>query len=185
MLTEIYAQVKQQMQTVMDKLLESLKTIHTGRASSLLVEDIKANYYGTMTPLKGMATISTPDATMITITPWDKGAMGAIETAIRESGRNLNPVNDGSTIRVSLPPMSSERRDELAKLVSKMAEESRIALRNVRKDAWEQVQNEVKAGKLTEDDKYDGEKDLNKMIEEFNDKIAELTAAKEKEIKTI
>lgn len=184
-LMDIYAAAKPRMQEVVTKYTDSLKTIHTGRASTLLVEDIMVSAYGSMTPLKGVANISTPDATLITITPWDKSTMTAIEAAIRDSGRNLNPSNDGNMIRIALPPMSSERREELVKLVNKMAEESRIALRNVRKDAWEEVQKQVKDGALTEDDKYDGEKDLNKMIDEFNDKIAEMTSGKEKEIRTI
>lgn len=185
MLLDIYGKAKPRMQEVIAKFTDSLKTIHTGRASALLVEDIMVSSYGSMMPLKAVATISTPDATMITISPWDKSQMGAIESAIRDSGRNLNPTNDGTVVRIALPPMSQERREELAKMVSRMAEESRIALRNVRKDAWEEVQNEVKAGTLTEDDKYDGERDLNKMIDEFNEKIAEMGTAKEKEIRTI
>lgn len=184
-LLDIYANAKPKMQDQLTKLIDSLKTIHTGRASTLLVEDLQVSSYGSMAPLKTVANISTPDATLITITPWDKANLGAIEAAIRDSGRNLNPSNDGNMIRISLPPMSQERREELVKLVSKMAEEARIALRNVRKDAWEQVQTEVKAGTLTEDDKYDGEKDLNKMIDEFNDKVAEVVSTKEKEIRTI
>jgi ribosome recycling factor len=173
------------MQDVINRLSESLKAIHTGRASALLVEDIMVSSYGSMMPLKGVANIGTPDASLITITPWDKSQMGAIESAIRDSGRNLNPVNDGNMIRVALPPMSQERREEMVKLVHKMAEESRIALRNVRKDAWEEVQNQVKNSELTEDDKYTGEKDINKMIDDFNAKILELVTAKEKEIRTI
>lgn len=184
-LMDIYAKTKPRMQEVVDKLSDSLKTIHTGRASALLVEDIMVSHYGSSMPLKQLANIGTPDATLITIAPWDKSAMPAIELAIRNSGRNLNPNNDGSIIRIALPPMSQERREELVKLVGKMAEESRVALRNVRKDAWEEVQNETKAGVLTEDDKYVGEKDLNKMIDDFNAKVADLVTAKEKEIRTI
>lgn len=184
-LLEIYGKAKPQMQEIIDRLADSLKTIHTGRASALLVEDLQVSQYGAMMPLKQVATIATPDATLITITPWDKSSLAGIETAVRNSGRNLNPTNDGNVIRIALPPMSQERREELVKMVSKMAEESRVALRNVRKDAWEQVQNEVKQGILTEDDKYVGEKDLNKMIDDFNSKVADLVTAKEKEIRTI
>ncbi len=184
-LLDIYNKTKPKMQEAIDRFSESLKTIHTGRASALLVEDIQVEYYGSRMPLKQVANVGTPDATLITITPWDKGNLGPIETAIRESGRNLNPTNDGTMIRIALPPMSQERREELVKLVHKMAEETRIGLRNIRKDAWEEVQTEVKAGTLTEDDKYDGERDLNKMIDEFNDKVAQLATAKEKDIRTI
>lgn len=184
-LLEIYNQTKPRMQELVDKLIDSLKTIHTGRASSLLVEDIGVSYYGSTVPLKQVATIATPEATLITIIPWDKGALVQIEAAIRDSGRNLNPTSDGTTIRIALPPMSQERREELVKLVHKMAEETRIGLRNIRKEAWERVQQEVKAGKLTEDDKYDGERDLNRMIDDFNDNVATMIATKEKDIRTI
>lgn len=184
-LQTIYAQAKPKMQTLLDKLADSLRSIHTGRASAALVEDIQVSYYGSMLPLKQVASIATPEASLITITPWDKEALVQIEAAIRDSGRNLNPSNDGSMIRVALPPMSSERREELVKLVQTMAEETRIGLRNIRKEAWEQVQSEVKQGALTEDDKYDGERDLNKMIDEFNASVATLIANKEREIRTI
>jgi ribosome recycling factor len=185
MLQQIYATAKPQMQEAINKLSEGLKTIHTGRASTALVDDIQVSSYGSMMALKQIATVSTPDATLITITPWDKGNLVQIEAAVRDSGRNLNPSNDGNMIRIALPPMSQERREEFVKLASKMAEETRIVLRNVRKNAWEQVQDEEKKGELTEDDKYDGEKDLNKMIDEFNAKVEELISAKEKEIRTI
>ncbi len=185
MLQDIYAQAKPKMQEALAKLEEGLKTIHTGRASTMLVEDLVITHYGSQMPIRQVANLATPDATLITITPWDKAALGPIETAVRESGRNLNPSSDGTTIRIALPPMSQERREEMVKLVHKMAEETRVSLRNIRKDAWEQVQDEVKEGKLTEDDKYDGEKDLNKMIDEFNSKVADLVAAKEKEIRTM
>lgn len=184
-LTTIYAQTKPKMQDAVNKLADSLKTIHTGRASTMLVEDLMVSYYGSMVPMRQVATLATPEATLITISPWDKAALGPIETAIRDSGRNLNPTNDGSLIRISLPPMSQERREEMIKMAHNMAEETRVVLRNIRKEAWEQVQNQVKASQLTEDDKYDGEKDLNKMIDESNQKAAELVSAKEKELRTV
>lgn len=184
-LYDIYAKIKPRMQTVVDRFADNQKSIHTGRASTALVEDLQISQYGSMAPLKQVATISTPEATLITITPWDKSSLGAIESAVRDSGRNLNPTNDGNLIRISLPPMSEERREQLVKMIHTMAEESRVALRNLRQEAWEEVQTAVKSSSLTEDDKYAGEKDLNKMIEEFNAKIASLVATKEKEIRTI
>lgn len=184
-LQDIYASIKPKMVEVINRFTESLKTVHSGRASTLLVEDLSVDSYGTSMPLKQVANIATPDANLITITPWDKSLVSAVETAIRNSGRNLNPTSDGTVVRVALPPMSQERREELAKLINAMAEEARVNLRNIRKEAWETVQNETKVGKLTEDDKYMGEKDLNKMIDDFNAQIADLTAAKEKELKTI
>ncbi len=184
-LQTIYAAAKPQMEAVIDKLKSSLSNLHTGRASTALVEDIMVSHYGASMALKQVASIATPDATIITITPWDKTALGPIETALRDSGRNLNPTSDGTTIRIGLPPMSQERREEMVKLVHNMAEESRIGLRNIRKEAWEQVQNEVKRSALTEDDKYGGERDLNKMIDDYNAKVELLITTKEKELRTI
>ncbi len=184
-LADIYTKTKPKMQEALDRFNESLKTIHTGRASSNLVDDILIESYGSRVSLKQVANVATPDATLVTITPWDKANLGPIESAIRESGRNLNPTNDGTTIRITLPPMSQERREEFVKLVHKMAEETRIGLRNIRKDAWEEVQKQERDGALTEDDRYGGEKELNKMIEEFNEKIMQLIVTKEKEIRTI
>ncbi len=184
-LLDIYATAKPKMAEVLHKFGEALKTIHTGRASSLLVEDLLVSAYGSTVPMKQVATIATPEATLVMITPWDKSLLGAIEAAVRESGRNLNPTNDGTTLRITLPPMSQERREEMVKLVNKMAEESRVALRTIRKEAWEAVQQQVRASTLTEDDKYDGEKDLNKMIEEYNGQLAALAAIKEKAIMSL
>ncbi|MBI3495203.1 ribosome recycling factor [Candidatus Berkelbacteria bacterium] len=158
---------------------EALKKIHVGRAASSLVEDINVHHYNSVISLKQLAMIAVPDPAMIVVTPWDKATLGAIEVAIRETGLNLAPVNDGSVVRVSLPPLSAERRADLMKLIEKSAEEAKVGLRQVREEAWNKIKDLVKRGDLTEDDRYRGEQDLNKMIAEFNDRIA--AAAKRKE----
>ena len=177
--------MKHKFEQVLAKLQEDFKGIRTGRASTGLVENIIVSYYGQSTPLKQMANLATPDASLITIQPWDKNALGDIELAIRNSELNLSPVNDGNVVRISLPPMTEERRIELIRSISKKAEEARIALRNVRQDAWDQIQKMQKESKITEDDKYTAEEEINKFISDYNKKIEETLKDKEKEIKSI
>ena len=177
--------LRQKFEQVVDKLREDFKGIRTGRASSGLVENIVVTYYGANTPMKQMANITTPDAALIVIQPWDKNALGDIETAIRNSDLNLSPTNDGNVVRISLPPMTGERREELIRNISKKAEEARIALRNVRGETWEQIQKMQKAGSITEDDKYTAEEELNKTINDFNKKIEEVLKEKETEISSV
>jgi len=177
--------MKQKFEQVLQKLEEDFKSIRTGRATGGIVENIIVSYYSQSTPLKQMANIQTPDASQIVIQPWDKNSLGDIELAIRNSDLNLSPVNDGQLIRLSLPPMTEERRGELTRNISKKAEEARIALRNVRGEAWEEIQKLQKNSKITEDDKYSAEDEINKVIDEFNKKIEEVFLDKEKEIKSI
>lgn len=161
-----------------------LKTIHTGRAHSGLVEDIKVNHYNSLLPLKQLASISIPSPQELLIRPFDEGALVPIETALREAGRNFNPTNDGTLIRVSLPPLSGERRLQLLKLVARQAESTRIALRNIREEIWRQVKQSQRQGKLTEDDKYRLEKELNDLIGQYNQKIDDLAQAKRQSIES-
>jgi ribosome recycling factor len=178
-------QLEQEMGRVIDKLREELGKLRTGRANASLVESITVSYYGTPTPLKQMASISVPESSMVQIQPWDKSSLGEIEKAVRDSGKGLNATNDGNSVRVTLPPLTEERRQDLIKMVHAQAEETRVALRNLRHRQWEEVLANVKAGQATEDDKYRGEKDLNDLIGKFNKQIEELVANKEKDIKTI
>lgn len=177
--------MKQKFEQVIAKLQDDFRGIRTGRASSGLVENIMVTYYGQSTPLKQMANITTPDASLISIQPWDKNSLGDIELAIRNSDLNLSPTNDGNVVRISLPPMTEERRVELIRSISKKAEEARIALRNVRQDAWDEIQKMQKSGTITEDDKYSAENEINKIISDFNKKVEETLNDKEKEIKSI
>lgn len=185
MYSQIIRQTKTKFDQVIEKLKEDFGSIRTGRASGSLVENIPVTYYGSTTVLKQMATIATPDSTQITIQPWDRNALGDIETAIRNSDLNLSPVNDGQLVRISLPPMTEERRNELARTISKKGEEARIALRNVRGESWDEIKKLEKKSELTEDDRYSAEKELNEIIDEYNKKIEAMVTDKEKEIKTI
>lgn len=182
---DISSQMKQAMTEVMTHLKEELGGIRTGRATASLVDSLMVQYYGNTVPLKQMASISVPDATTIVIQPWDKQSLGDIELALRNSNLGLSPVNEGTQIRLVLPPLTEERRTQLIKTLHEKAEASKVALRTVRKDTWDEVQRKVKSSELTEDDKYSYEQDLNKMIEGFNHEVVELVTTKEQELKTI
>jgi ribosome recycling factor len=177
--------MKQEMEEVLEHVKQEVASIRTGRASASLVESIPVQYYGTTTPIKQMASISVPEPTVIVIMPWDKQSVGDIELAIRNSDLGLSPNNEGSQIRLVLPPLTEERRTQLIKLVHQKAEAGKVALRNVRKDIWEEVQKQVKSGDLTEDDRYRYEEDINKIIDTVNHQVEQMVEAKEKELKTI
>lgn len=173
--------------TKMDKTIEALKKdfiqIRTGRANPAMVEDIKVEYYGTMTPLMQLGSITTPEPRMIVISPYDKSAIKNIEKAILSSGLGLTPTNDGSVIRIILPELTGERRKELSKIVKAKAEEKKVAIRNIRRD----INDEIK--KAHTDASQDMIKGLQDQIQKITDsyiaKIVELTEEKEKEIQTV
>ncbi|MDH4358674.1 MAG: ribosome recycling factor [Candidatus Berkelbacteria bacterium] len=177
--------LKQKFDQIAGRLSEDLATVRTGRASTSLVENITVSYYGSTAPLKQMATLSTPDPSQIVIQPWDKNSLGDIELAIRNSDLNLSPVNDGNAVRVVLPPMTQERRDELIRNIHRKGEEARVALRSVRQDSWEKVKKMEKDKKITEDDRYAAEKELNELIDSYNQKVEEAIVNKEKELRSI
>lgn len=185
MYQKIIKNLKIKMGEVIDKFAESLRALRTGKANAGLVENISISYYGSKVPLKQMANVSTPDANLIVIQPWDANSLGDIELAIRNSEVGLNPTSDGRVIRLSLPPMTAERREELIQMVHKMAEESRVVLRNLREDAWKEIKKLEGLKQITEDDRYRAEKELNNEISDFNLKINKLIDDKEKEIRTI
>jgi ribosome recycling factor len=185
----MYAELLKKMQAGFDQIILKLKddfaNIRTGRASTALVENIIVSYYGSNTPIKQMASLSTPDSTQIVIQPWDKNDLGDIEIAIRNSDVGIEPTNDGSVVRLSLPSMTQERREELVRNISKKGEEGRIALRNVRGEAWEKIKKLEKDDQITEDDKYTAEKEINELIDDYNKKIEETVKNKESELRTI
>ena len=169
-----------------EKTLEFLKGtlqgIRTGRAHPALVEDIKVDYFGTATPIKNMGTVSVPEARQIMINPWDKTAMKAIEKAIQASPLGINPQNDGETIRLNLPELTQARRVELSKIVNKSAEEARIAIRNVRRDAIDSLKKMEKDSDITEDDLKKYQKEAQDHTDAFIKKVDAMLADKEKEI---
>lgn len=185
MIQDLLSQIRRKMDIALDHFTDEIKSVRTGRAQAALVEGVMVQYYGAKTPLKAVATIQIPDAHTIIIQPWDPGALRDIEQAIREAQLGLEPTNDGRLIRLSIPPLTSERRVELVKLLHKMGEEARVILRGIRKNAWEGVQEMHKTSDVTEDEKYRSEEQLNKLIDEFNGKIEELVKHKETDILTV
>ncbi|GFE71970.1 ribosome recycling factor [Chroococcus sp. FPU101] len=179
------AEIKENMQKTIESTQRSFNTIRTGRASTALLDRITVEYYGTETPLKSLATISTPDATTITIQPYDKSSMGLIEKAISMSDIGLTPNNDGQIIRLNIPPLTSDRRKELVKLASKLAEEGKVALRNIRREGVDAVRKQEKSHEISEDEARSLLDDIQKVTDQYISKIDELLAAKEKDITTV
>jgi ribosome recycling factor len=179
---EIIKEARPKMEATISRLVEELKKIRAGRANPEIVDGIMVSYYGTTTPLREMASISVPESTQIAIKPWDRNALSDIETAIRNSDLGLSPINDGVSVRLVLPPLTEERRKQIASQVKKMGEEARVALRNVRGEAWAKVQEGEKRKEVTEDDRYMAEEELNKLIGEMNKKVDQSAADKEAEI---
>lgn len=181
-LNSLLKKLEPKVEEALNYLKEELNGLSTGKASTTLLEDIKVAYYGTQMPLKQLANISVVDASNLAVQPFDKSSLGEIEKAIKEAELSLSVTNDGQNVRVSLPPLSDERRQELTKVVKDKAEEVRVSVRNAREEIWDQIQDLEKKGRLTEDDKYKGQSELNKKIEEVNKKIDELAKGKEKEL---
>jgi ribosome recycling factor len=174
------------MERAIEHLQGELNALRTGRASVALVDGVMVEYFDVLQPLKAIAQISTPDARTIAITPWDKGAMAPIEKAIREtSSLGLTPSNDGQVIRLSIPPLTEERRREIVKSLGGKVEECRISLRNVRQDTLREVKRLEKDKKVTQDDAKFAEAELNKKIDQFHKRIEEIEAAKAAEIMAI
>lgn len=173
---------KKGMEKCVEDMLQNLATIRTGRASVSILDHVQANYYGTPTPLNQMASLSTPDPTLIVIQPWDPSTISAIEKAILASDLGLNPTNDGKVIRLPIPPLTQERRKQLAKSVSHIGEQHRVAVRQVRHDANDQLKALLKDKKISEDDEKDGLKKIQDMTNTYTSKIEELQKKKENEI---
>lgn len=173
----------------MDKSIESLKndfnTIRTGRASSSLFDKIKVEYYGTPTPLNQVATISVPEARLVVIQPWDPTVLNEIEKAIQKSELSLNPSNDGKVIRINIPPLTEERRKEYVKVAKNMAEQARVAVRNIRRDANDSIKKKEKDGDITEDQSKKGLDEIQEMTDKHIERIDALLEEKEKEIMEI
>lgn len=176
---------EQKMQRALEAVTREFNTIRTGRASPALVEGVRVDYYGTPTPLKQVATISTPDAKLLTIQPWDVDLLGEIEKALQKADLGLTPLNDGKLIRVSIPPLSTERREELTKVAHKMAEEGRVSVRTIRHAAKEQVEKLFKDKVLSEDGKFTALDSLQKLTDRYHAKVDETLAAKEAELKVV
>ncbi|MFH0838926.1 MAG: ribosome recycling factor [Candidatus Omnitrophota bacterium] len=175
-------ETEEKMKKTIESTVREFGTVRTGRASPTLVEGIHVEYYNTPTPLKQLATISTPDARLIAIQPWDMSILGDIEKAILKSDLGVTPVNDGKLIRISLPQLSKERREELVKLVKKMSEDGRVSIRTIRRDMNEHIKKLQKDSKITEDDSFEAQESIQKLTDKYIEKIDQILKDKEKEI---
>ncbi len=182
MLNEIYDDAKDRMEKTLKNLEREYKRLRTGRATPSLVEHIKVEYYGTPTPLNQLATITIPEPRTIMIQPWDQNVVGEVEKAVLKSDLGLTPNNDGKVIRINIPPLTEERRKELVKIVKKMAEEAKVAIRNIRRDANEMIKDLKKEKQISEDEQYRGQEKIQKLTDEFVEKIEDLMEKKEKEV---
>ncbi len=181
-MSETIAPHIERMKKSINALKDELNTIRTGRASAALFDKIRVDYYGDKSPLSQVATISIPEARLVVIQPWDKGLIGEIEKAIQKSELSLNPSNDGKVIRIAIPPLTEERRKELAKQAKAQAEQSRVAIRNIRRDGNEELKKLEKDGTLTEDGLKTAEDELQKNTDKFIQEINKILEDKEKEI---
>ena len=170
------------MERSIEAFRKELGKVRTGRASFSLLDGVKVDYYGTPTPLQQVGTLSVPESRLITVTPWDTKMIGPIEKAIQGSGLGLNPSSDGKTVRIPIPPLTEERRKELAKMVRKMAEDARVAVRNVRREAIEKLKDREKKKEISEDLVKRGQERIQKETDAHVKKIDDILKSKEQEI---
>lgn len=182
MIEETYQETQDRMAKTITAFQVELKRVRTGRASTSILDGIKANYYGTLTPLNQMATVAVPESRLITVQPWDASAIKEIEKAILKSDLGLTPSNDGKLIRLAIPALSEQRRKELVKVVQKTGEEHKVAVRNIRRDANELIKGFKKDGDVSEDDAFKAQDQIQKITDEYIQRIDEICKAKETEI---
>jgi len=181
-MSETQAASEERMKKTLVILKDGFSSLRTGRASSALFDKIRVEAYGEKTPINQVANISVPEARLIVIQPWDKALIGEIEKAIRSSELSLNPSNDGKVIRISIPPLTGERRKELVKVAKNNAEQSRVAVRNIRRDGNDELKKLLKESKITEDEESKTSEELQKLTDVYIEKINKILEEKEKEI---
>lgn len=178
----VIAETRKRMDKTIEDLMRELTTVRTGRASVHLLDQVQVDYYGTLTPISQVATLHVPDPSMITVQPWDPSQIGSLERAVRASDLGLNPSNDGQIIRIPIPPLTEERRRELAKHVGKVAEQHKVAVRNIRRDANEQLKRMLKAKEISEDEESKGLEETQVLTNDFAQKVENVAKQKEMEI---
>ena len=181
----ILNEASSRMQKAIDHLEEELLNVRAGKASINVLNGVMVEYFGSQVPVSGAASVTVPDARTILIQPWDKKMLRPIEKAILDSNIGLTPSNNGETIRLTIPPLTEDRRKELVKQIRKYADNGKVAIRNIRRDAMESFKKKEKASEITEDDLKQAEKDLQKLTDDSSKKIDELLARKEKELMEI
>src|SRR3982074_2025785 len=182
---DVIKETKPRMEAAIDDVRRKLATVRTGRAAVSLLDNIMVDYYGTPTPLNQMASVHAPEPQMLTVQPWDQTQVANIEKAIRAADLGLNPSNDGKLVRIPIPPLTEERRKQLAKQVHEIAEEHRTAVRNIRRDANEKLKKMLKDKAISEDNERDGLDEGQKLTNTYIGKIDELSKSKEHEITSV
>ena len=182
MVEKLKKEVRAKMEKSLEALRHELSQIRTGRASPALLDAIRVEYYGTMVPITHIANVSAPEARLLVVQPWDKSTLPAIEKAILSSDLGITPSNDGNVIRLSIPPLTEERRQELVKVVRRLAEDARVAVRNIRREAVERLRKAQKDGELSEDESRRAQKEVQEITDEYIKKVGEALAQKEAEI---
>jgi ribosome recycling factor len=182
MINEVLEETKERMSKSEKAFETELTKVRTGRASQAILDGVKVDYYGTPTPLPQMATVSIPESRLITVKPWDVSVINEVEKAILKANIGLTPSNDGKLIRIAIPPLTEERRKEIAKGVSKTCEDFKVAVRNIRRDSNEMLKDLQKEGDISEDDSFKGQKQVQDLTDLYVKKLDEIYAAKEKEI---
>lgn len=182
MLGELKTKAREKMDQVLEHLRRDLAGVRTGRASLALLDSIQVSYYGSPTPLKQVAALAVPDPRLITIQPWEVSLIPEIEKAITTSNLGLNPTNDGKLIRLTIPSLTEERRKELVKQVKKMGEDTKVRIRNVRRDTNEEIKKFLKDSKISEDDQRKGQDEIQKTTDQYITKIDEMIKKKEAEV---
>jgi ribosome recycling factor len=182
MIESVYRDSKDNMGKVIEALKKELKRVRTGRASLSLLDGIKVDYYGTLTPLNQLATLAAPESRLITIQPWDTTVIKEIEKAVLKSDLGLTPSSDGKIVRIAIPPLTEQRRKELVKVVHKISEEYKVSVRNLRRDANELIKDIKKDGKISEDDAFKSQEKIQKITDEHINLVDECYKEKEKEI---
>ncbi len=184
MKAEIMKEMKRKMDRALEVLGQDFSRVRTGRASVALLEGIKIDAYGTAMPISQVASLAAPEPRLLTVQPWDTGLMSDLEKAILRSDLGLTPSNDGKIIRIPIPPLTTERRKELVKSIKKMTEESKVVLRNLRRDANEQLKELKKDKQISEDEAFKAQDEVQKVTDDYIKKLDGLAAEKEKEIMT-
>ena len=182
---DVIKEVRVRMDSAIEDFKRKLATVRTGRAAVSLLDSVVVDYYGTMTPLSQMASVHAPEPQMLTVQPWDQTQIGAIEKAIRAADLGLNPSNDGKLVRVPIPPLTEERRKQLAKQVHDVAEDHRTAVRQVRRDGNDRLKKMFKDKAISEDTERNALDEIQKLTDSYIGKIDELTRSKEKEIMSV
>jgi ribosome recycling factor len=182
---DVIKDTRPRMDTVIEDFRRKLATVRTGRAAVSLLDSVMVDYYGTSTPLIQLASVHAPEPQMLTVQPWDQTQVPAVEKAIRASDLGLNPSNDGKLVRIPIPPLTEERRKQLAKQVHEIAEDHRTAVRNIRRDANERLKKMLKDKQISEDNERDGLEEVQKLTNTYIGKIDELTKSKEHELTNV